>query len=58
MFRRISVGLALGGIIFLPEQYFPGPLKPINHMMNIAQAGIKMGYLYKFSDENIQKKNM
>lgn len=60
MFRKIStvtvVGV-LGGCFFLPESYFPGPLKPINHMMNVASAGLKMGYIYKFSHEDIKTKN-
>ena len=60
MFRRIStfVGLGVcGGCLFLPEDYFPGPLKPINHLMNVAGAGLKMGYIYKFSEEDMHNKN-
>jgi len=53
MFRKISTVTALGlfgGFLFLPESYFPGPIKPINHMKNVVDAGIKMGYIYKFTD--------
>ena len=60
MFPRTSTFLTLafcGGCFFLPEQYFPGPLKPVNHMLNVVVAGINMGLIYKFSNNDITVKN-
>lgn len=61
MIRRVSAALLLGscvGAYLLPEEYYPGPMKPVNHMLNVVVAGVKMGYVYKFSSEPIHEKNV
>ena len=61
MYRRIigySTLAVLGGCLLAPDQYYPGQLKPINHMLNVAKAGIQMAYVYKFNkDVDIREKH-
>lgn len=52
----MKVGLgkatAIGAVVacyFLPDEYFPGQLKPVGHMFNVVKAGLQMGWVYKFS---------
>ena len=61
MIQRFSGLLLVGscfGAYFLPEEYYPGPIKPISHMLTVTVAGIKMGYIYKFSREEMHEKNI
>lgn len=56
MFRRVA-GISIIGFaaaVALPEHYYPDNLKPINHMLNVAKAGVQMAAVYKFSDKTTE----
>jgi len=54
MFKRIAKITTFGtlgtvGVLMLtPDEYYPGRLKPVSHMVNVVKAGINMTMVYKF----------
>lgn len=54
---KIIMGSGVGLAFCLPDEYYPGKLKPVSHMLNVGKAGVKMGYVYYFSSENIEQKH-
>lgn len=48
---KITAIGAIAACYFLPDEYMPGQLKPVEHMFNVAKAGFQMAWVYKYSNK-------
>lgn len=58
MLKKSTKYLFVGFVVFGTANYiFPERFSPFRKVFNVGMAGIKMFWVYKYSEKNIQQKN-